>query len=120
VFFFLFPSSLSFSVFCLESKMKKGKMCAVLFSTRVFALRKCLVRWWWNFLDFGNCMAIIELRGFWIGFGLRCEETDFSCGRGWFLNLVLLLACCCFDANDKGSTSSDGNNIWHTKISSVI
>ena len=28
------------------------------------------------FLDFGNCMAMIDLRGFWIGFGLRGEGTD--------------------------------------------
>jgi hypothetical protein len=44
----IFSSSLSFSVFCLElKKKKKKKMCTVLFSTRVFALRKC-----WEFFGF--------------------------------------------------------------------
>jgi len=45
-----------------------------------------------NFLDFGNCMAMIDLRGFWIGFGLRGEGTDFSVVV--ICEPQLLLVCC--------------------------
>ena len=73
-------------------KEKKENVCRFVFHARVCVakvLGSLVVEF---FLDFGNCMAMIDLRGFWIGFGLRGEGTDFSVVV--ICEPQLLLACC--------------------------